>query len=256
MKKTLHRILLLAALLTAAACTREMKTATAADSGKVALEGYDDTACGWSYSMEYVTGGLSREVMDEINRTIIRNAISYDENDMSTDISAACLDWVADIEREYNDFSAEVLAELDEEDEPWMLNWSYSLDGSFSTGCASRSLKTYETMDDSYTGGAHGSTYHNHMVFNLLTGKVITEADLFMEGFEDALSETLYDRILEDLDEELWDAIYETPTFNGNFTVSEQGVTWWYNPYEIGPYVLGFLSAAFTWDELAPYLRQ
>ena len=253
--KRIHLFLFVAALFSAVACTHEMKTATAADQGKIDLEGYEGYGCGWSYSMEYVAGGLSQEVMDKINQTIIEVGIGYDTAGMPPVVPTYCHHWVEGIDSEYSAFADEVLPELDEGDEPWMMNWTYSMEGSFSTGCAARHLRTYDVMDDSYTGGAHGSTYNTSLVFDMTTGQRISEADLFREGFEADIAEALNDKVLEGLDEELWEAVYEVPTPNGNFSVSEQGVTWHYNPYEIGPYVLGFLTASFTWDELAPYLK-
>ena len=253
--KKIFLFLSVAALCMVAACTREMKTATAADEGKIDLEGYEGYGCGWSYSMEYVTAAKSQEIADNINRTIIESAICYDLADMPPVVSTYCQHWVEGIDAEYDEFAGEILPELDEGDEPWMMNWSYSMDGSFTTGCASRNLRTYSVMDDSYTGGAHGTTINTFLVFDLTTGRRITEADLFRDGFEEDIAEPLYDKILEGLDEDAWGAIYEVPTPNGNFSVSEQGLTWHYNQYEIAPYVVGPLSAEFTWDELAPYLK-
>ena len=253
--RRIHLFLIVAALLAAAACTHEMKTATAADQGKIELEGHEGYGCSWTYSMEYVTEGLSQEVMDKINQTIIESGIGYEVVGMPPVVPTFCLHWVEDIDSEYSAFADEVMPELDEDDEPWMMNWTYSLDGSFSTGCAARHLRTYEVMDDSYTGGAHGSTYNTFFVFDMTTGQRITDADLFKDGYDSEIAGTINDRVLDGLDEELWDAIYEVPLPNGNFSVDEKGLTWHYNPYEIGPYVLGPLSATFTWDELAPYLK-
>ena len=253
--KRIFLFLSVAALCMVAACTREMKTATAADQGKIDLEGYEGYGCGWSYSMEYVTSAKSQEIADNINRAIIQSALYCDLTDKAPAISTCCQQWVEGIKTEYDEFAGEILPELDEGDEPWMMNWSYSMDGSFTTGCASRHLRTYSVMDDSYSGGAHGTTINTFLVFDLTTGRQITEADLFRDGFEEDIAEPLYDKVLENLDEEAWEAIYEVPTPNGNFSVSEQGLTWHYNQYEIAPYVVGPLSAEFTWDELAPYLK-
>ncbi|MBR5702989.1 MAG: DUF3298 domain-containing protein [Bacteroidales bacterium] len=253
--KRIFLFLSVAALCMVAACTREMKIATAADEGKIDLEGYEGFGCSWSYSMEYVTAAKTPEIADNINRAIIQSALYSDLTDKAPVISTCCQQWVEGIKTEYDEFAGEILPELDEGDEPWMMNWSYTMDGSFTTGCASRNLRTYSVMDDSYSGGAHGTTINTFLVFDLTTGRQITEADLFRDGFEEDIAEPLYDKVLENLDEDAWDAIYEVPTPNGNFSVSEQGLTWHYNQYEIAPYVVGPLSAEFTWDELAPYLK-
>ena len=42
---------------------------------------------------------------------------------------------------------------------------------------------------------------------------------------------------------------------NGNFCVREDGVEWLFQPYEVGPYALGIVSATLSWDELTPFLK-
>ena len=37
---------------------------------------------------------------------------------------------------------------------------------------------------------------------------------------------------------------------NGNFRVSEEGVTYIYNQYEIAPYVMGAIQVTVPWNEL------
>ena len=41
---------------------------------------------------------------------------------------------------------------------------------------------------------------------------------------------------------------------NGNFTVSDSGVTYIYNQYEIGPYVMGTIKVTVPWNELEDLL--
>ena len=95
------------------------------------------------------------------------------------------------------------------------------------------------------------------LIFGEMRGKCVICATHYPEevrAYADELLEMIYDKILEELDEDMWDAIYEVPTLNGNFRVDDEGVTWAYNPYEIGPYVLGILTASVSWEELSPYL--
>jgi hypothetical protein len=42
---------------------------------------------------------------------------------------------------------------------------------------------------------------------------------------------------------------------NGNFGLFEEGVEWLYQPYEVGPYALGIVSATIPWNQLTPYLK-
>lgn len=51
------------------------------------------------------------------------------------------------------------------------------------------------------------------------------------------------------------DLVFGMPEPNGNFSVSEEGVTWTYNPYEIAPYAMGAIELAVRWSDLKPYLK-
>ena len=42
---------------------------------------------------------------------------------------------------------------------------------------------------------------------------------------------------------------------NGNFLVSEEGITYVYGQYEIGPYSLGIIEVTLAWEELEGLLR-
>ena len=41
---------------------------------------------------------------------------------------------------------------------------------------------------------------------------------------------------------------------NGNYEVTKDGVTWYYQPYDIAPYDLGVISVTVPWKELKPYV--
>ena len=42
---------------------------------------------------------------------------------------------------------------------------------------------------------------------------------------------------------------------NGNFKVSDTGVTYVYGQYEIGPYSLGIIKVTVPWEELGDLVR-
>ena len=41
---------------------------------------------------------------------------------------------------------------------------------------------------------------------------------------------------------------------NGYFGVSEDGITWYFQPYVIASYAQGVVEAKVPWNELSPYL--
>ncbi len=100
-----------------------------------------------------------------------------------------------------------------------------------------------------YMGGAHGLNSLNYFNFDLKTGKLITESDLFISDFEENLSLIIRDKIVEDSynNEEIPDIVnLDNTDFyidkiipNGNFYFDDEGICFVYNIYEIGPFYLG-----------------
>ena len=251
-----YRILLAAAaaaLLLLAGCTREMQTAVTSDEGKVPMPGGYDAAMTYDYSMEYVTGGIPKPVMDKINEYIVANTFFFEDVVDQPDVPTACKKWAEELTGSYEEDASDFAENFDEED-AWIYNWSFSVEGAFDTACKARDWRTYRTSYEDYTGGAHGSYDVSYIVFDMKRGERIGEEAFLDTDASEEIRDLIYDKILEELDEDMWDAIDEVPTLNGNFRVDDEGVTWIYNPYEIGPYVLGSLTAQLSWDELAPYL--
>lgn len=248
--KAVKLFLPLAAILLAA-CTHELQTKTIALEESVPAENID-ASCEISCSFEYVTGGVKPEIMDMINGSIVANHILFEEADGCTDVVEACKTWV---EQTANGYSGEG-EDVDEED-AWMYNFEFSRSGEFAGACKSRHLQTYTGSDYDYTGGAHGYTGIGHDVFDLTTGEIVTEADLFAEGYEEGVSELLAASLEEYLAEieESPEMMFSMPEPNGNFAVSEEGITWTYNPYEIAPYSMGIIDLPVSWDDLKPFLK-
>jgi len=109
-----------------------------------------------------------------------------------------------------------------------------------------KDIVSYELDRFSETGGAHGTEATQYLVFDLNTGKKLTQHDIFEEGFEPKVSDLLKKQIMADKgfesEEQMLNSGYffaENITPNGNFSVSEQGITFVFNPYEIAAYSLG-----------------
>lgn len=251
-----HLIPAAAALLLLAACTHELKTARVSDERFVPLKEGSEIGFTADYDMEYVTGGVPKDVMDKINCTLITEELYEPEG---TDVPAACKNWLEISCAGYQD-DAETMMEdmdIDPEDAGWMLNWSSSVSGAFTGSCKARGWQSYCCASSDYQGGAHGMYGETHRVFDLATGEQVQESDFLREGADEDedLAELLYGKLMAGLDEEEEDALFGIPGPNENFSVSDEGVTWHYNPYEIAPYAFGVLEATLTWEELKPFLK-
>lgn len=239
-----------ALLLLAAGCTRELTYKTVELEDSVELDGID-AGCEVSCTFDYVTGGVGEEVKDKINASIVAGHILFEEADGLSDVPAACRRWV---EEQLGGFSVE---EGYDGENAWRFHFEFQREGRFTTACKARHLQTYAVAYNDYTGGAHGMNALVCNVFDLTTGETVSEADLFAEGWQDgvsALLKTALDAFLA-AQEEGEDLVFGAPAPNGNFSVSEEGVTWTYNPYEIAPYAMGAIELTVRWSDLKTYLK-
>lgn len=117
-------------------------------------------------------------------------------------------------------------------------------------------LLVYTIRSSGYMGGAHGmyaTTAHN---YSLAGGYEITLSDLFTAGQLSGLDSLIRNRLYEQfgvtgdegLAEQGFFPEYIRPT--ENFAVSERGITFYYNPYDIGCYALGDVSLEIGREEL------
>ena len=126
-----HTLLLAAiVLLSLAGCTRGIQTGTTSHAGSVPLNEGSDIGYSYSYSMEYLTGGLPQDVMDAINGGIVRSFILFGQEDAGTDVKAACRQWEESGIAGYKSDAEQMLDDFDEESS-FMLNWESGIDGRF-----------------------------------------------------------------------------------------------------------------------------
>jgi hypothetical protein len=112
-----------------------------------------------------------------------------------------------------------------------------------------------------YTGGAHGASSTQGMVFDMNTGKKIDYEAVFHENTEEALSELLLSHLMSERKYTDKNALIEAGfDFNvidptGNFVVDDKGMTFIYNPYELGAYVLGIVEIFVPYSDLIIYMK-
>ena len=126
-----------------------------------------------------------------------------------------------------------------------------------SEGSVVDTLLCYVITRSSYTGGAHGIYGTECYNYSLAGGYEITTADLFTEAQLERLNRLIREDICKQYgvrsDEEL-----ETkgffPEYIGvteNFLVTPEGITFYYNPYDIGCYALGSVEVSVSREQLA-----
>ena len=97
-------------------------------------------------------------------------------------------------------------------------------------------------------------------VINLKTGEEVEEDMMFIEGYEEPVSELIKAALQKD-----WGSPDDPGSTycmmeedgmvpNGYWGVSEEGITWYFQPYVIASYAQGVVEAKVPWHELRPYL--
>ena len=198
-------------------------------------------------NVEYPVAGLAEPAMSNICKTLtssifgekfsglpVNEAISAYENDRTADYRKANLP----LAEELGDRPA---ASLD---------WSDYITGA--AGGCHKNILSYSITKYSFTGGAHGMTAESALNFDMKTGNLLTESGFFKEGYKDRLSELLSSRLAESLENPSDTSMLFTQEIgpNGNFTAGEEGVTYIYNQYEIGPYAMGIIRVTLPWEDI------
>lgn len=124
-----------------------------------------------------------------------------------------------------------------------------------------KNLLVYRTRYEEYTGGAHGIYTTTFLNLDLRTLKPIHLDDLFADGYEEALTDLLWNQLMADnrvaTREELENLGYGStgdlaPT--ENFYIGRDGITFYYNVYDIAPYVMGATEISLPYEIMSHLL--
>lgn len=122
------------------------------------------------------------------------------------------------------------------------------------------SLLNYAIYRATYLGGAHGMEVSEYHTYSLTDGFELGYKELFSAEKLEELQIALRKKISEKY-ESAGGSLSEAGFFSepipltDNFKLTARGVTFHYNPYEIGCYALGSVAVEFSWEELAPYRK-
>jgi hypothetical protein len=111
-----------------------------------------------------------------------------------------------------------------------------------------------------YTGGAHGITGISTLVFNASNGKLMTENDIFEDGYLEELSQLSLIEIRK-IDPDLETYIFAESGLKPvleNFAawqIMPEGLKITFGHYQIGPYTVGSPEVTLTWQSLSSVLK-
>ena len=138
-----------------------------------------------------------------------------------------------------------------------VLTWEDKINGVFTT--TYKNWRNYTLSYYNFRGGAHGIQTVSQLVFDKKTGEQLEEAQLFADGYAQPVALLMQAAVKADMEAEDPELVQlvemDSVVPNGNFSVGTSGVQWIFQPYEVGPYALGIVTALVSWEELKPYLK-
>ncbi len=243
MKKVLF---FLSALLLLAACDA-VRTDTYQDDLVMPLEEEGPDSLYFSLSVEYVSAGMKVEARQKINGAIVAQAFDLEGGEGSLEEMA--IRYRENLIDEYLNENAVL--------ENGVRSWEDRLTGAFQKKY--KNYMNYQVSYYTFRGGAHGIQTLSQLVFDAKTGDVVKESDLFAPGYEAPVTQLMRMAVknsMEEEDPELMELVeLEQVVPNGNFSLHENGVEWLFQPYEVGPYALGIVSASVSWEDITPFLK-
>jgi hypothetical protein len=135
-------------------------------------------------------------------------------------------------------------------------NWMFEMD--IDVLLNRPSLLSLRVNQLEFTGGAHANSWTNYLTIDLETGKVLSLESLFVADFEEELltiSEAAFKRTVNlALDTNLVETHYEFSSdefmLPPHFSVGAEGLHFYYNPYDLGPFALGAISFDIPYREI------
>lgn len=92
-------------------------------------------------------------------------------------------------------------------------------------------------------------------IINTKTGEIVTENDLFKPGYVAPVTELIKTQIQQEQGSLTFEGMFQEGMVpNGKCGVSGDGITWYYQPYEVASYAEGIIKVTISWNDLKPYL--
>ncbi len=201
----------------------------------------------------YARGGY----LDETDTCILEGGFSlyfeYPTEFVGYDIAQNIIDTFFELQREYfTDFYIETLSMDDDLPmRPWYLEITYDLYPYSEAG----ELVTVVFSIYEYTGGAHDNFYYETITFDLIEDTDVPLEWLFVEG-SDPIA-VVYPLVVEQLNaqlsefglDETW--LEPSPEYFQDFIITEDSITFLFEPYVAAPYAAGPLQVEIPMSELA-----
>ena len=159
----------------------------------------------------------------------------------------------------YKEIEPEFEKELAKSGEAYSFEWDF--DYTLSPVYNRNDFFCYGVSSSEYTGGAHGMYSNRYYTIDLSNWKKIGLDDIFQPDSSDTLSSILLNRLMKQLNVSSPDSLLELGYFDTedimateNFYLTDTGICWVYNPYEIACYATGQTSIEIPFKEIDSYI--
>ncbi|OJJ16183.1 hypothetical protein BKI52_36065 [marine bacterium AO1-C] len=125
-----------------------------------------------------------------------------------------------------------------------------------------KNILTLAYNQNGFTGGAHGYYNSSYYTFNLRTGKLIQKEDLWYPGAEAAVQSLVVKQIRKDAQLKPNESLSKVginsdkPPLAQNFYFRPDGIAFYYNVYEIGPYAVGPRLTVIPYNKVKRYIQR
>lgn len=122
-------------------------------------------------------------------------------------------------------------------------------------------LIVYKSDVYGFTGGAHGMGTSRFLVFDLQENRKLELEDIFTPGYEEKLSNMLESSYRKNYFVNPEQSLSEAGLFENNippsenFFLTENGIGFYYNPYQIAPYAMGGITLSIKYNELLSLIK-
>ena len=249
--------ILMAALLLLPACTKEIRTETLQLKEEIPFHEGSPNSLELLVDIDFPVAGFPKAALEEVRRTIRTHTFNDSYADFTGSLEEMGKHWCDAIAEDYRITSQSLLEDLEmSEDDAPFLNWGCERNGAF--GEAYGHYINYMIDQYDYQGGAHGMYGTFPLVFDRKTGQAVSW-ETFAPGIsEEKMTELLtrhrFDNLMDVINEDDLDMdnIFFSETIEPGswFVVGEKGLDFYYQPYDIAPYVFGVITIPVPWDDL------
>lgn len=221
-------------------------------------------ACNLVINFAYAVKSSDEKLKDSLNTTFI-NACFGNDSIVGTPaeiIKAYTEKYVSDYRHDLEPMYTE--DERDKEDQASIGAWySYYKALESHVQYYEKNLLIYRINYNEYTGGAHGMYTTTYLNIDLRTLRPLQLNDLFVGDYQEALTDLLWNQLMADngvaTHEELEDLGYGAEngiTLTENFYLDKDGITFFYNVYDIAPYAMGPVIIQLPYEIMSNLLNK